>query len=170
MLLVTADEAWHISRPLVDFGARQPVGVGDLTSGLLLVDLLKGEALDKALEHVTAAVYEVMLTTQEMGEYELQVVAAQDRIVQPRAVQSRSNCKWHSRRQPPGRCLLQSFGVQRRIYRARRNAIEPGRQMGVLAHVELQGKRPTQHGEQVGVSHAETLPNRKCCFASTESR
>lgn len=83
MLLVTADEAWHISRPLVDFGARQPVGVGDLTSGLLLVDLLKGEALDKALEHVTAAVYEVMLTTQEMGEYELQVVAAQDRIVQP---------------------------------------------------------------------------------------
>ena len=28
--------------------------------------------------------------------------------------------------------------------------------MGVLAHVELQGKRPTQHGEQVGVSHAET--------------
>lgn len=27
MLLVTADEAWHISRPLVDFGARQPVGL-----------------------------------------------------------------------------------------------------------------------------------------------
>lgn len=83
MLLVTADEAWHISRPLVDFGARQPVGVGDLTSGLLLVNLLKAVALDKALEHVTAAVYEVMLTTQAMGEYELQVVAAQDRIVQP---------------------------------------------------------------------------------------
>ena len=53
--------------------------------------------------------------------------------------------------------LLQSFGVQRRIYRrARRNAIEPGRQMGVLAHVELQGERPTQHGEQVGVGYAET--------------
>lgn len=83
MLLVTADDAWHITRPLVDFGTRQPVGVGDLTSGLLLVNLLKGEALDKALEHVTAAVYEVMLTTQAMGEYELQVVAAQDRIVQP---------------------------------------------------------------------------------------
>ncbi|STV29105.1 pyridoxal kinase [Klebsiella pneumoniae subsp. ozaenae] len=26
MLLVTAEEAWHISRPLVDFGLRQPVG------------------------------------------------------------------------------------------------------------------------------------------------
>ncbi|MCA4822067.1 MAG: pyridoxal kinase PdxY [Serratia rubidaea] len=84
MLLVTAEEAWHISRPLVDFGSRQPVGVGDLTSGLLLVVLLQGKALDQALEHVTAAVYEVMLTTKEMGEYELQVVAAQDYIVNPR--------------------------------------------------------------------------------------
>ncbi|OMQ27097.1 MULTISPECIES: pyridoxal kinase PdxY [Serratia] len=83
MLLVTRDEAWHISRPLVDFGARQPVGVGDLTSGLLLVNLLQGVALDKALEHVTAAVYDVMRVTQAMGEYELQVVAAQDRIVTP---------------------------------------------------------------------------------------
>ncbi|MFZ4832981.1 pyridoxal kinase PdxY [Rouxiella sp. Mn2063] len=83
MLLVSAEQAWHIERPLVDFGERQPVGVGDLTSGLLLVNLLKGEALDKALEHVTAAVYEVMLKTHEMGEYELQVVAAQDQMVNP---------------------------------------------------------------------------------------
>jgi pyridoxine kinase len=44
MLLVTKDEAWHISRPLVDFGLRQPVGVGDVTSGLLLVKLLQGDA------------------------------------------------------------------------------------------------------------------------------
>lgn len=83
MLLVTADECWHISRPLVDFGVRQPVGVGDLTSGLLLVDLLHGKSLQQALEHVTAAVYEVMLKTHEMGEYELQLVAAQDVIAQP---------------------------------------------------------------------------------------
>jgi pyridoxine kinase len=32
---------------------------------------------------VTAAVYEIMVTTKEMGEYELQVVAAQDRIAKP---------------------------------------------------------------------------------------
>lgn len=83
MLLVTADECWHISRPLVDFGVRKPVGVGDLTSGLLLVDLLHGKSLQQALEHVTAAVYEVMLKTHEMGEYELQLVAAQDAIAQP---------------------------------------------------------------------------------------
>nr|WP_113869087.1 pyridoxal kinase PdxY [Brenneria salicis]NMN91871.1 pyridoxine kinase [Brenneria salicis ATCC 15712 = DSM 30166]RBP58332.1 pyridoxal kinase [Brenneria salicis ATCC 15712 = DSM 30166]RLM29336.1 pyridoxal kinase [Brenneria salicis ATCC 15712 = DSM 30166] len=83
MLLVTLDDAWHISRPLVAFD-RQPVGVGDLTSGLLLVNLLKGVALDKALEHTTAAVYEVMLMTKEMNEYELQLVAAQDGIANPR--------------------------------------------------------------------------------------
>ncbi|QTO55896.1 pyridoxal kinase PdxY [Duffyella gerundensis] len=83
MLLVTADEAWHISRPLIDFGVRQPVGVGDLTSGLLLVNLLHGNSLQDALEHITAAVYEVMLKTHAMGEYELQLVAAQDAIAQP---------------------------------------------------------------------------------------
>ncbi|TKI05655.1 pyridoxal kinase PdxY [Martelella alba] len=83
MLLVTAEKAWHISRPLVDFGERQPVGVGDLTSGLLLVDLLQGRGPVAALEHVTAAVYEVMIATKEMQEYELQVVAAQDAIVTP---------------------------------------------------------------------------------------
>lgn len=83
MLLVTAEDAWHISRPLVDFGVRQPVGVGDLTSGLLLVNLLHGKSLQDALEHVTAAVYEVMLKTHQMGEYELQLVAAQDAIATP---------------------------------------------------------------------------------------
>ena len=83
MLLVTKDDAWHISRPLVDFGVRQPVGVGDVTSGLLLVKLLQGATLRDALEHVTAAVYEIMIATKAMQEYELQVVAAQDRIAKP---------------------------------------------------------------------------------------
>ena len=78
MLLVTKDEAWHISRPLVDFGTRQPVGVGDVTSGLLLVKLLQGASLRDA-----AAVYEIMIATKTMQEYELQVVAAQDRIAKP---------------------------------------------------------------------------------------
>jgi pyridoxine kinase len=83
MLLVTADEAWHIHRPLVDFGDRQPVGVGDVTSGLLLVKLLHGATLREALEHVTAAVYDVMVVTHKMGEYELQLVAAQEGIAKP---------------------------------------------------------------------------------------
>lgn len=83
MLLVTAQQALHISRPLVDFGERQPVGVGDVTSGLLLAKLLQGASLISALEHVTAAVYELMQITRQMNEYELQLVAAQDRIASP---------------------------------------------------------------------------------------
>lgn len=83
MLLVTKSDAWHISRPLVDFGVRQPVGVGDITSGLMLVNLLLGKTLPDALEHVTAAVYELMIKTYQMGEYELQLVAAQDKIAEP---------------------------------------------------------------------------------------
>jgi len=83
MLLVTEEEALHIQRPLIDFGVRQPVGVGDLTSGLLLVNLLQGKSYDQALEHITAAVYGVMLKTHSMGEYELQLVAAQDEIAIP---------------------------------------------------------------------------------------
>lgn len=83
MLLVTQNQAWHIHRPLVDFGERQPVGAGDVTSGLMLVKLLQGEALPQALEHVTAAVYALMKTTKAMNEYELQVVAAQDLLAAP---------------------------------------------------------------------------------------
>ncbi|MBT0723186.1 pyridoxal kinase PdxY [Rosenbergiella sp. S61] len=83
MLLVTKHEALHIQRPLIDFGVRQPVGVGDLTSGLLLVNLLQGKSHLQALEHITAAVYGVMLKTHSMGEYELQLVAAQDEIATP---------------------------------------------------------------------------------------
>ncbi|MBT0726491.1 pyridoxal kinase PdxY [Rosenbergiella australiborealis] len=83
MLLVTEQQALHIQRPLIDFGVRQPVGVGDLTSGLLLVNLLHGHSYQDSLEHITAAVYGVMLKTHSMGEYELQLVAAQDEIATP---------------------------------------------------------------------------------------
>lgn len=83
MMLVTADQAWHIHRPLIDF-ERHPVGVGDLTSGLMLASLLKGMDAKKALEFVTAAVYEVILATKESGEFELAIVESQDRMVNPR--------------------------------------------------------------------------------------
>lgn len=83
MLLVTEHEAWHIERPLVDFGVRQPVGVGDMTSGLFLANILLGKSLVEALEHTTSAVYAVMLETLKLNEYELQLVAAQDEIAKP---------------------------------------------------------------------------------------
>lgn len=82
MLLVTADGAWHIARPFIAFD-REPVGVGDLTSGLLLAGILKGMGERGALEFTAAAVYEVMLETEKAGAYELQLVAAQDQIAKP---------------------------------------------------------------------------------------
>ena len=85
MLLATKDEAWHIARPLITFD-RDPVGVGDMTSGLLLASLLKGMTNKAALEFTAAAVYEVMLETKKADAYELQLVAAQDRIARPEHV------------------------------------------------------------------------------------
>ena len=82
MILVTRDESWHISRPLIEFD-RHPVGVGDLTSGILLASLLKGTEVRAALEFTAASVYEIMLATKEAGEYELQLVAAQERLAKP---------------------------------------------------------------------------------------
>ena len=90
---------------------RQPVGVGDVTSGLLLVKLLQGATLQEALEHVTAAVYEIMVTTKAMQEYELQVVAAQDRIAKPEhyfstSAQQSSEISHFGPQRPVGRWLL----------------------------------------------------------------
>ena len=55
--------------------------LAQLQPDMVIVDA-ESEARD-ALEHVTAAVYEIMLATKNMQEYELQVVAAQDRIAVP---------------------------------------------------------------------------------------
>ncbi len=82
MLLVTKDEALHISRPMIEFD-RHPVGVGDLISGIILSCLLKGMSNREALEFTTASVYEVMQATKEAGEFELQLVRAQEKLAHP---------------------------------------------------------------------------------------
>lgn len=82
MLLVSADEVLHISRPLHDFD-RQPVGVGDLTSAIFLANLLQGKNDREAFEHTANAVNDVMACTQQNGKYELQIVAAREHIVNP---------------------------------------------------------------------------------------
>lgn len=82
MLVEAGGSAWHIHRPLIEF-ERHPVGVGDLTSGLMLACLLKGMDHKDALEFTTSSVYEVMLATKEAEEFEMQLVAAQDRMAKP---------------------------------------------------------------------------------------
>lgn len=85
MLLATAKGIWHIQRPLHAFVGRDPVGVGDLTSGIFLANLLNGLSDLEAFEHTANAVNDVMTITQKSGQYELQIVAARHLIMQPQS-------------------------------------------------------------------------------------
>jgi pyridoxine kinase len=82
MLVVSATEAWFAQRPLYPF-ARQPVGVGDLTSAVFVARTLLGDSLRDALEHTLAAVNAVVKATYDAGRYELEIVASQDEIAKP---------------------------------------------------------------------------------------
>jgi pyridoxine kinase len=82
MLLVSRTDAWHVATPLLPF-TKAPVGVGDLTSALLTVGLLHGRTPKDALEHTAAAYFHVMQVTSDADQYELQLVAAQDGLVDP---------------------------------------------------------------------------------------
>lgn len=85
MILATTAGIWHISRPLHEFVGREPVGVGDLTSGVFLANLLNGMDDVSAFEHTANAVNDVMSATQRAGKYELQIVAARREIMQPQS-------------------------------------------------------------------------------------
>ena len=84
MLLANQEGIWHISRPLHIF-AKDPVGVGDLTAGLFMANLLNGKSDIEAFEHTANAVNEVMQITHDSGLYELQIIAAREFIVNPRS-------------------------------------------------------------------------------------
>ncbi|MFZ7241395.1 pyridoxal kinase PdxY [Avibacterium avium] len=82
MLLANEQGIWHISRPLHQF-AKEPVGVGDLTAGLFMANLLNGKSDVEAFEHTANAVNDVMSVTQQQQAYELQIVAAREQILNP---------------------------------------------------------------------------------------
>ncbi|MFQ1047757.1 pyridoxal kinase PdxY [Avibacterium paragallinarum] len=82
MLLANDQGIWHISRPLHQF-AKEPVGVGDLTAGLFMANLLNGKSDLDAFEHTANAVNDVMSVTQQQQAYELQIVAAREQILHP---------------------------------------------------------------------------------------
>lgn len=84
MLLTTKDGSYHVSRPLYDFDAkRQPVGAGDLISGVMLANLMAGYAPIEAFERTNAAVDSVMKETFNRGAYELQLIASQEHFNAP---------------------------------------------------------------------------------------
>ncbi|KMK52548.1 pyridoxamine kinase [[Actinobacillus] muris] len=84
MLLANEDGIWHISRPLHAF-PKEPVGVGDLTAGIFLANVLNGKSDIDAFEHTANAVNDVMEITHQSGRYELQTIAAREVILVPKS-------------------------------------------------------------------------------------
>ena len=82
MIAVTRDVAWRVVTPLIGFDIM-PNGTGDMVAALFTACWLEnGDAAD-ALGRVASAIYAVLETTRQMGERELQLVAAQDRLIAP---------------------------------------------------------------------------------------
>jgi len=85
MLAVTAQGAWRVNTPRLPI---TPNGAGDAVAALFLGYLLKSgpkaTAVPEALGKAAASIFEILATTLESGEKELQLVAAQDRLVAPR--------------------------------------------------------------------------------------
>ncbi|MFM2485986.1 pyridoxal kinase PdxY [Celerinatantimonas yamalensis] len=83
LLLDSAQGSWLVATPKLDF----PVplnGAGDVTSALFLAQLLKGADPEQALQFVAASVYALFELTYQAGERELQLIAAQDLMLNPR--------------------------------------------------------------------------------------
>ncbi len=84
MLAVTAEGSWRVTCPRL---ATHPLtsGAGDSVAALFLGQMLKTASVPEALAAAAAAIYEVLQTTLESGEQELQLIAAQERLLEPRS-------------------------------------------------------------------------------------
>ncbi|WP_299620998.1 pyridoxal kinase PdxY [Pelagibius sp.] len=81
MLAVTTEGAWRIATPRLPFAAN---GAGDAVAALFLGFYLSTRSLPEALGSAASAIFEILQTTLEAGEGELQIVTAQDRLESPR--------------------------------------------------------------------------------------
>jgi pyridoxine kinase len=82
MLAVTADAAWRIVTPLIAFEIM-PNGTGDAVAALFTAHWLESGDIASALGKAASSIWAVLDATRAMGERELQLVAAQDRLVSP---------------------------------------------------------------------------------------
>ena len=74
---------FHVTTPHLDLSPA-PNGAGDFTAAVFTGHLLKGAALDAALEATAASIYGVFDATHKAGSRELMLIAAQDEIIAPR--------------------------------------------------------------------------------------
>ncbi|CAG9294929.1 pyridoxal kinase PdxY [Celerinatantimonas diazotrophica] len=82
MLLDNEDGCYLVVTPKLDFKEILS-GAGDATSALFLAQLLKGAAPEQALQFVAASVYALLKQTAQSGERELQLIDAQDAMLNP---------------------------------------------------------------------------------------
>jgi pyridoxine kinase len=83
MLAVTAEGAWRVASPRLPI-EPPPNGAGDAVAALFLGFYLKSRSVPQALRAAASAIFEILQTTLDAGEEELQIVAAQDRLEAPR--------------------------------------------------------------------------------------
>lgn len=82
MLAINREAAWRVATPLIDFPIA-PNGTGDAVAALFTAHWLEsGDAAD-ALGKSASSIFAVLEATRALGERELQLVAAQDRLVTP---------------------------------------------------------------------------------------
>ncbi len=82
LLAVTSEGAWMVSTPFLALDPA-PNGAGDTVAALLLAQLLRGKGPQDAISEAASAIYAVIEETGRRGERELQLIAAQDSIVNP---------------------------------------------------------------------------------------
>ena len=82
MLAVGRDRAWRIATPLIGFPIA-PNGTGDAVAALFTAHWLESGDVAQALGRAASSIFAVLEVTSEMGARELQIVAAQDRMVSP---------------------------------------------------------------------------------------
>ena len=82
MVAVSHDAAWRIATPLIGFEIA-PNGTGDAVAALFTAHWIESDDAPAALGKAASSIYAVLEATLAMGERELQLVAAQDRMISP---------------------------------------------------------------------------------------
>ena len=82
LVAVTREAAWRVVTPMIGFPIA-PNGTGDAVAALFTAHWIAGDAIAEALGKAASSIFAVLEVTQAMGERELQLVAAQDRLIAP---------------------------------------------------------------------------------------
>ena len=81
MLAAEASASYLITTPRLALNVN---GAGDMTAALFFAHWLRTNSIRVALEGTASAVFAVLKKTLELGQNEIQLVAAQDEIASPR--------------------------------------------------------------------------------------